>query len=339
MKRLRRILSAYTDSDIGLLGSGSSKSLAESDRQELRNDLMRVYQQNEKFLWAAISFIFVAFLISMMLFRWYADALGLLIFAESVVGIAAVSCMRWMRSVWREKNSIELLIPLVIDLEGDALQAVVQILSRERPLAELDNSPQQKPIKILFLASNPKNSIRLRLDEEMREIDRVLRQSEFRDRFVIQQHWAVRVADLQEFLLRHKPDIVHFSGHGSAASEIILEDHNGRPRPVSKRALSQLFSLLRENIRCVILNACYSQLQAQAISEHIDCVIGMSKAIGDSAAIHFAASFYQALGYGQNVKTAFELGCSQIDLASLKEQSTPQLLAPKSDPSEIVFAE
>jgi hypothetical protein len=40
----------------------------------------------------------------------------------------------------------------------------------------------------------------------------------------------------------------------------------------------------------------------------------MSKAIGDEAAINFAVAFYQALGYGKNVKTAYDLGCVQIDL-------------------------
>jgi hypothetical protein len=95
--------------------------------------------------------------------------------------------------------------------------------------------------------------------------------------------------------------------------------------------------VLKDNIRCVVLNACYSKKQAQAIAKHIDCVIGMSKAIGDEAAINFAVAFYQALGYGKNVKTAFDLGCVQIDLQSLNEQDTPKLSATKCDPEEIVF--
>ena len=66
-------------------------------------------------------------------------------------------------------------------------------------------------VKILFLAANPVDTAQLRLDEEIRAIDLVLRQTEFRDRFDIRQHWAVRVVDLQGYLLRHKPDIVHFN--------------------------------------------------------------------------------------------------------------------------------
>ena len=194
-------------------------------------------------------------------------------------------------------------------------------------------------IKILFLAANPSDTTRLRLDEESRAIDQAIRQAEFRDRFEIMQHWAIRVTDLQSLLLRHKPDIVHFSGHGSAEDEIILEDVSSKSRSVSIRALSQLFSILKDNIRCVVLNACYSEPQAQAIAEYIDCVVGMSTAIGDKAAISFAASFYQALGYGRGVKAAFELGCVQLDLEKLGEQNTPKLLSLRSDPEKIVFVQ
>ena len=173
----------------------------------------------------------------------------------------------------------------------------------------------------------------------MRGIDTALRGADFRDRFDTKQQWAVRVVDLQNHLLRYKPDIVHFSGHGSSTSEIILEDITGNSHIVPAHALSQVFSILKDNIRCVVLNACYSQQQAEAIAEHIDCVIGMSQAVGDIAAVSFATAFYQALGYGRNVKTAFDLGCSQIDLEHLDEQNTPRLLAKVADPTQIAFVD
>jgi hypothetical protein len=206
-----------------------------------------------------------------------------------------------------------------------------------RELNQKGQKKMNRTISVLFLAANPKDTPALRLDEEIRGIDLALRQSDFRDRFDIKQQWAVHVTDLQGYFLRHKPDIVHFSGHGSASSQIILEDNSGNSHPVSPRALSQVFSILKDNIRCVVLNACYSEQQAQAIAQHIDCVIGMSKAVGDDAAISFAAAFYQGLGYGRNVKTAFDLGCAQIDLENLDEQDTPKLLA--SNPANIIFVD
>ncbi|MCL4704362.1 CHAT domain-containing protein [bacterium] len=196
---------------------------------------------------------------------------------------------------------------------------------------------QDKRIKILFFSANPEDTEQLRIDKEIRQIKQALLQTEFRDKFALEQEWAVRASDLQAHLLHHKPDIVHFSGHGSEASEIVLEDGDGNSYEVPAQALSKLFEIFKNELRCVVLNACYSAPQAQAIAQHIDCVVGMSKAIGDEAAISFAVAFYRALGYGKDVKTAFDLGCLQIHLENLEEQDTPKLIAGSKDPQEIIF--
>jgi len=239
-----------------------------------------------------------------------------------------------------------------VNISGSTVHVKGDVVGRDKVTKNISGAPlgfsrtekdsqkqKNKSIKILFLAANPQDTDRLRLDEEIRDIKQALRQAEFRDKFDLEQEWAVRVGDLQAHLLHHQPDIVHFSGHGSEASEIILEDKTGESQTVPTRALEQLFAVLKDNIRCVVLNACYSKKQAQAIAKHIDCVIGMSKAIGDEAAINFAVAFYQALGFGRNVQTAFDLGCVQIDMQSLNEQDTPKLLAINKNPKEIIFAQ
>jgi len=235
-----------------------------------------------------------------------------------------------------------------VNISGSTVNVQGDIVGRDKVTKNISGAPasakkdsqnqSNKPIKILFLAARPTDMARLRLDEEIHGIEQALRQVEYRDRFELKQAWAVRVTDLQAHLLRHQPDIVHFSGHGSEASEIILEDDDGNSQEVPARALSKLFEIFKENVRCVVLNACYSKRQAQAIAEHIDGVIGMSKAVGDEAAINFAMAFYQALGYGRNLQTAFELGCNQINLQNLNEENTPKLIMKRKDPQEIVFA-
>ena len=181
-------------------------------------------------------------------------------------------------------------------------------------------------IKVLLLSANPTDTTRVRVDSEAREIDNALRQADFRDRFVIEKHFAVRVKDIQSLLLRHKPDIVHFSGHGNSESQIIVEDLTNNSHPISREALGKLFSILKDNICCVILNTCYSEPQAQAIVLSVDCVIGTSTVINDNAAISFSSSFYQALGYGRTIKEAFDLGCLEIDLEHFREQNILKLL-------------
>ncbi len=178
---------------------------------------------------------------------------------------------------------------------------------------------------ILFLASNPTNSARLRLDKEHRSIDERLRQAEHRT-FDLRSLWAVRAEDLQSALLRYKPQIVHFCGHGQQPSAIILEDQQGKSCAVQEKALRDLFKHFSNAVRCVILNACYSEAQARSISEHIDCVIGMSSGVGDEASISFASAFYQALAYGKDVVSAFELGKNQVHLENLGDHEVPKLL-------------
>jgi hypothetical protein len=182
------------------------------------------------------------------------------------------------------------------------------------------------PAKILFLAANPSDTTRLALDREVREIEHRLRKTEMRDAFTLEQAWAVRREDLQECLLRHKPSIVHFSGHGSDTGELLLDDASGQAKPVEKKALANLFRLLRRNIRCVVLDACFSEPQAAAIAENIDCVVGMRGTLDGASTTAFAGGFYQALGYGESVEVAFELGKNEIDLAGLDKADVPHLV-------------
>ncbi len=81
--------------------------------------------------------------------------------------------------------------------------------------------------KILVLSANPVDTSRLRLDEEVREIQESLKRSNCRDEFKIVSLVALRVADLRRGLLDHSPSIVHFSGHGESQG-LILENDVGQ---------------------------------------------------------------------------------------------------------------
>ena len=179
--------------------------------------------------------------------------------------------------------------------------------------------------KILILSANPKNTTNLRLDEEVREIKNTLQLSPHRNEFQIITESAVRVDDLTRFLSHHQPTIVHFSGHGSGTDGLNLEDNSGHQQLVSTQALAKLFDLFQQQVECVLLNACYSKEQAAAIHQHIDCVVGMNKAIGDKAAIKFSIGFYTALFTNRNYQDCFDMGCTSIDLQEIPEYATPEI--------------
>lgn len=184
-----------------------------------------------------------------------------------------------------------------------------------------NNTPVKK---ILILAANPKNTSRLRLDEEVREIDEGLRRANKRELFQLEQKLAVRWRDFYRAILDTQPQIVHFCGHAQGEDGIALENETGNTAFVNADTLESIFKLFaQKGVECVVLNACYSKVQAEAISRHTNYVIGMNRSISDKAAINFAVAFYDALGAGQEVEFAFELGCSQ--LVDVKEHQTPIL--------------
>ncbi|BBD63139.1 TIR protein (plasmid) [Nostoc sp. HK-01] len=180
--------------------------------------------------------------------------------------------------------------------------------------------------KILLLAANPIGSRNLRLGEEMREIEEGLKRSRNRERYSIATAQAVRYRDIRRAILEHEPQIIHFSGHGAGEEGLVFEDETGAAKLVNAEALAGLFQIFSGQLECVILNACYSQVQAEAIAQHIPCVIGMKKAIGDRAAIEFAVGFYDALGAKKSYEFAYKLGCNAIRTAGIPEQDIPALL-------------
>jgi hypothetical protein len=180
--------------------------------------------------------------------------------------------------------------------------------------------------KLLILSANPHNTEHLRLDEEVREIQVALERSRDRDQFEIITRLALPVGDLIHELLNCQPQIVHFCGHGLGSGGLLLEDQSGQRQSVGTEALAQLFQPLTHQIECVVLNLCDSNVQAVAIHQYINCVIGMKTPIGDRAAIHFAKGFYTALGSGRSYADAYHFGCHGIGLQGLPGTYTPVLL-------------
>lgn len=201
---------------------------------------------------------------------------------------------------------------------------------------------------ILVLAANPKGTNSLRLGEEVRKIQIGLERSQYRDRFRIEQRWAVTPTDVRRALLDCHPQIVHFSMHGigvelpdeaplsarkltvvsdttTQPEGLLFEDETGQPKLVSAEAIANLFSLFADRVECVVLNACYSATQANAIAQQLPYVVGMKRAIGDQAAIEFAIGFYDALLAGESIEFAHKLGCNAIQMEGIAEHLTPVL--------------
>lgn len=170
--------------------------------------------------------------------------------------------------------------------------------------------------KILFLTANPRDTKSLKIDKEIRAISQAIQGEAHGISFEIIIKTSVKRDQLLKFLEDEKPDIIHFSGHGNPKSEICLEDDLGETHPVDKDAMRDIFFLVNKKTRCIVLNACYMEAQANAIAESINgVVVGTIGEISDNSAISFAKEFYRQIAGGKDVLYAYQAGKTQFNQA------------------------
>jgi WD domain, G-beta repeat/CHAT domain len=219
---------------------------------------------------------------------------------------------------------------------------------------------------ILFLAANPLGTDRVALDREARDIQVELERSGQRDRFEFVTRWAAEPLDLLRELRKLKPTVVHFSGHGGPDADdgrrpgpaprrdvagglgnsgdsprhgLYLQGPNGQPQFVSTEALEQTFGAAGASVKLVVLNACYSDVQAQALLAHVGCIVGMNGSVRDDAARSFAIGFYGGLGERESIADAYKQGCAAVSLQGLPDRDRPQLsVRADVDASKLVLA-
>lgn len=213
-------------------------------------------------------------------------------------------------------------------------------------------SADSRPL-VAFFTANPSSLGKLDLDGEIQGIQAELKAMD-RDVFRFIHHCDTKPADLQRVLLDERPTVVHFSGHGLGAGpwrrssrapgptrELVHEDDPSVRVPtgimlqgdapseyklVSGEALGHLSSTLGRHTKLVVLNACHSVEQADALLEHVDFVVCIDGAVLDRAAKAFAVAFYRGLAAGRTVRVAFDLGVNALMLEGLElEVPRPQL--------------
>jgi hypothetical protein len=168
--------------------------------------------------------------------------------------------------------------------------------------------------KILFLSASPNDKVRSYTDKELREVEEELEHGGQSRRFDLKYFGAVRPPDFTGRLLRENPYLLHFSGHGLKTGEICLEDDQGKSLAVPPERLANLFKHINGQVQAVVLSACYTEKQAQAIAEHVPFVIGVNTALKATIAQRFARGFYQFLSTKFEIEAAFQWGKAQAGL-------------------------
>lgn len=217
-----------------------------------------------------------------------------------------------MRQVARHLRSKAVLLPPTITADFLA----EQILAAFRAAKPELKTSNEKSLRILFLAANPTTTSPLDLEEELRSLELELKGAKFRDSIKFVARHAVRPDDLIRYVREEKPNVIHFSGHGSTTG-IILRSDTGGVHTVDGPQLKRF--LRGRGVELVVLNACYSKSQADCIRRAAKAVIGTTNAVEDEAARLFTAAFYRSIGNGLSVREAFRDGTDAVALHGLND--------------------
>jgi hypothetical protein len=196
---------------------------------------------------------------------------------------------------------------------GEMEQVLTEIQGLKDKLHQGEAAAPPKK-RILFLAANPQQTTRLRTDEEHRILKAEFeRGAEARSHYeFLPSQFALTLGELTR-ALDAEPHLIHFSGHGQADG-IIITDEQGQAHMLPEAALRRICKRkLAGKTELVILNACFSTLQAELISSFDIHVVGTHSAIADDAAVVFAQGFYNALGRHRSLQDCYDDGMLQVE--------------------------
>ncbi|MDC8004745.1 CHAT domain-containing protein [Aureisphaera galaxeae] len=190
-------------------------------------------------------------------------------------------------------------------------------------------------MRILFIGINPKDTRQLRLQEEINIIKDVLDAQPIKNKYKLRVRNASTKMAMRRYLNRHKPNVLHISGHGNDDQTLLFEDSSGHSDIVYTNQLGDFLENYNKHLKCVILSACYSLNDIENFSNNIHCVIGMKTAIGNSKAMDFSSSFYDSLSSGQSFESAFNIAKDEINLSQENNEDILKIII-KEDITSVV---
>jgi tetratricopeptide (TPR) repeat protein len=180
-----------------------------------------------------------------------------------------------------------------------------------------DDPPQKTQTikKILMLSANPDNNEISRRRAEVKEIRNALGRANNSDgqRFDLEERLTTSATDISQEILEVKPYIINISGHENGIEGVTLQTNPTNNTSIkSEELIADLFKHHAENIKCIILNGCYSESQAREIIKHIEFIIGISQDPQSEFAITFLDEFYYFLGTSRSIKDSYNAGCNKL---------------------------
>ncbi|MGE5137994.1 MAG: CHAT domain-containing protein [Rudaea sp.] len=197
---------------------------------------------------------------------------------------------------------------------------VVRYVDLMRPTTPLAVAP---PLRILAVASSPKDFYPLDIAREQRNLSQALKEQIDAQSIVVDWVQVPTIDSLREQLLKSSYHIFHFIGHGGfdevqQDGVLIFENEHAGAKSVSGERLAVLLGNHR-TLRLAVLNACEGARTSKQDpfagtamtlmrTGNLPAVVAMQFEITDRAAIDFSRGFYSALAAGRPVDAAVGQG-------------------------------
>lgn len=197
---------------------------------------------------------------------------------------------------------------------SDRLKPLVRRLDVDAPPPRLK---VQLPLRLLVAVSAPTGRPDLQVGAELAQLDRALATLTDRGQLTTERLDHTTLEALDEALLRYRPHLLHFIGHGDFDGEqgqLLLEGEGGVAAPVAGRQLAVLLRNHLGSLRLVFLNNCmgaaasgrdaFGGVAQSLLRRGVPAVVAMQFPIADTEALTLARHFYRYLAAGQPVDTA-----------------------------------
>lgn len=127
---------------------------------------------------------------------------------------------------------------------------------------------------------------------------------------------ATSYASLLEHLVRERPRILHFAGHGEQR-HLLLHGDDHSPQPVPAEAVRDAVGAIGRELDLVVLNACWSESVGRSLLPLARCVVAVPGPVPDASAVAFVRGFYTVLAGEpmadpEAVGRAFRAGCGAV---------------------------
>jgi len=199
---------------------------------------------------------------------------------------------------------------------SDTMKPVVRWLDVDEPPPTLTVKP---PLRLLIAIASPGDKAELSVGEEIAHLDDALASLVESGLVETARIDHTTLERLDDALLKKRPHVLHFIGHGDFVGDdgvVILEGEAtpGAADPITGRQLGALLRNHLASLRLVFLNSCmgaavagqapFGGVAQSLIRRGIPAVIAMQFPISDQAAVSLARHFYRYVAAGLPVDAA-----------------------------------